>query len=185
MTCRAYLPFHRSLVLALALLLCGFVPRAGAQGHGAIAGAVTDPNGAVLQSAQIARQNSSATAFTNEQGRDYINDPAPGTYNLPITYLGLNPFNNMITVNPGQNTELNARLQVPSAQQAVVVNAGRASAEAEALNQERAADNYLQVLPVEVISSLPSANMADALGRMPSVNICGSSCLRQIGNTSV
>jgi hypothetical protein len=91
----------------------------------------------------------------------------------------------MITVNPGQNTELNARLQVPSAQQAVVVNAGRASAEAEALNQERAADNYLQVLPVEVISSLPSANMADALGRMPSVNICGSSCLRQIGNTSV
>jgi hypothetical protein len=185
MTSRAYLPFHMSLVLALALLLCGFVPRAGAQGHGVIAGAVTDPNGAILQGAQIAIQNPSVTASTNEHGRYYINDLAPGTYNLTITYLGLNPLNNMVTVNPGQTTELNARLQVPNAQQAVVVNAGRASAEAAALNVERAADNYLQFLPVEVISSLPSANMAGALGPMPSVNICGSSCLCQIGNTSV
>ena len=171
MTSRTCLPFRPSLVLALALLLCGFVPRAGAQGLGAIAGTVTDPNGAVLQGAQIAIQNPSVTASTNEQGRYYINDLAPGTYNLTITYLGLNQFNRMVTVNPGQTTKLDAGLQVPSEKQAVVVNAGRASAEAEALNVERASDNLIQVMPNEIIKSLPNANLADALGRLPSVTL--------------
>ena len=48
---------------------------------------------------------------------------------------------------------------------------GRESGEVEAINRTRAADNILQVLPAEVITSLPNANIADALGRMPSVTI--------------
>ena len=171
MSSRDYLPFRQALILALALLFCGFVSRAGAQGPGAIAGTVTDPNGAVLQGAEIAIQNPSVTASTNEQGRYYINDLAPGTYNLTITYLGLNPFNKTVTVNPGQTTKLDAPLQVPSAQQSIVVNAGRASAEADALNVERASDNLIQLMPNEIITSLPNANLADALGRLPSVTL--------------
>jgi len=53
----------------------------------------------------------------------------------------------------------------------VLVTAPRASGEAEAVNRERTADNILQVLPADVIRSLPNANMADALGRLPSVTI--------------
>jgi len=34
-----------------------------------------------------------------------------------------------------------------------------------AINRTRASDNILQVLPVEVITSLPNTNIADALGR--------------------
>jgi hypothetical protein len=49
--------------------------------------------------------------------------------------------------------------------------ARRASAEAEAINVERAADNLLQVMPDEIITSLPNANLADALGRLPSVTL--------------
>ena len=49
--------------------------------------------------------------------------------------------------------------------------AERLSAEAEAVNIERTADNIVQVLPLEVIRSLPNANMADALGRLPSVTL--------------
>src|SRR5258708_36211026 len=41
----------------------------------------------------------------------------------------------------------------------------------EAIKGERTADNFVQVLPAEVIRSLPNANMADALGRLPSVTI--------------
>jgi len=39
------------------------------------------------------------------------------------------------------------------------------------VNRERTADNVVQVLPADVIRSLPNANMADALGRLPSVTI--------------
>ncbi|HZP07296.1 MAG TPA: TonB-dependent receptor [Terracidiphilus sp.] len=166
-----YLPFRPTLVLAFALLLSGFTCQARAQEHGAITGIVTSPNGAALQGAQIAIQTPSLTASTNEQGRYYINNLAPGTYSLTITYVGLDPLKKDVTLAPGQTVDLNASLKVPSEKQAIVVNGGRASAEAEAINVERAADNLLQVMPTEIITSLPNANLADALGRLPSVTL--------------
>jgi TonB-dependent receptor len=51
------------------------------------------------------------------------------------------------------------------------VYAERVHGEAEAINRERTAENILQVLPAEVITSLPNANVADAIGRLPSVTL--------------
>jgi TonB-dependent receptor len=53
----------------------------------------------------------------------------------------------------------------------VTVTASRQFGEAEAINRERTSDNILQVLPVEIITSLPNTNIADALGRLPSVTL--------------
>jgi outer membrane cobalamin receptor len=64
-----------------------------------------------------------------------------------------------------------AKLDVEAQSLEVLVTAERASGEAEAVNRELVADNIVQVLPAEVIRSLPNANMADALGRLPSVTI--------------
>ena len=52
-----------------------------------------------------------------------------------------------------------------------MVTAERPHGEAEAINETRTADNLLQVLPAEVITSLPNANVADAIGRFPSVTL--------------
>ncbi len=158
-------------IVALALLVGGFVARVDAQAHGAISGTVTDPNGVVLQGAQIAIASPSLTASTNEQGRFYVNDLAPGAYSLAITYVGLDPLVQRVIVAPGQTANLDVHLKIPSDKEAIVVNSGRASAEAEALNIERASDNLIQVMPNKVITSLPNANLADALGRMPSVTL--------------
>ena len=62
-------------------------------------------------------------------------------------------------------------LRIPSQNAEVLVAAPRPSAEASAINIQRTADNIVQVLPSEVIRSLPNANMADALGRLPSVTL--------------
>src|SRR5260221_3975788 len=51
------------------------------------------------------------------------------------------------------------------------VAAGRPSRGAEDVNRELTADNIVQVLPADVVPSLANANMADALGRLPSVTI--------------
>jgi outer membrane cobalamin receptor len=66
---------------------------------------------------------------------------------------------------------VNLQLQVASQQQTVLVTAASASAEVEAVNEERAADNILQILPVEIITSLPSANLGNAIRRLPSVSL--------------
>lgn len=164
-------PRFRISILAFALLLCGVLPRATAQARGAIGGAITDSSGAVLQGAEISLQKPALTVSTNEQGRFFINGLTPGTYNLTITYVGLAPFTTTTTVNAGQTANVDAQLHIANQGETVVVSAARASAEAEAINVERAADNLLQVMPSEVITSLPNANLADALGRLPSVTL--------------
>jgi len=69
-----------------------------------------------------------------------------------------------VTVVAGQTANVEVKLEVESQNLQVLVTAERASGEAEAVNRERSADNILQVLPADVLRSLPNANMADALG---------------------
>ena len=158
-------------LLVFALLLWGLLPGARAQTRGAIGGTVTDQSGAVLKGAEISTESLAVTNSTNEEGRFYINDLTPGTYKLTITYVGLAPFTTQVSVNAGQTAKVDAQLRIADQSETVVVTAGRAAAEAEAINVERAADNLLQVMPNEVITSLPNANLADALGRLPSVTL--------------
>ena len=71
----------------------------------------------------------------------------------------------------GQTFHADATLQVADKSEQVEVTADRVHGEAEAINRERTALNILQVLPAEVITSLPNANVADAIGRLPSVTL--------------
>jgi TonB-dependent receptor len=90
---------------------------------------------------------------------------------MTVTYVGFSPLTKQVTVTAGQVAQVDATLKVASANEEIVVTAERAHGEAEAINRERASDNILQVLPVEVITSLPNTNIADALGRLPSVTL--------------
>jgi TonB-dependent receptor len=171
MTPRAIISLRLPYFAAFALFLCGFTLHAGAQARGSIAGTVSDPNGALLQGAVITIQTPSLSASTNEAGRYYINDLAPGSYTLTVSYFGLTELSSVVIVRAGETATLDAHLQIPSQKQSVIVTAARASAEAEALNVERASDNLVQVMPNQIITSLPNANLADALGRMPSVTL--------------
>src|SRR6202043_2991921 len=75
------------------------------------------------------------------------------------------------TLAPGQVSHVDAVMQVAGVSEEVTVSAGRQRGEAQALNRERTADNIVQVLPAEVITSLPNTNIADAVGRLPGVSL--------------
>src|SRR5262249_6470615 len=108
---------------------------------------------------------------TDVQGQFFINGLNPGTYTLTISYVGFAPFTKTVEIGDTANVSVDATLQVQSQNLEVLVTEERPSAEAAAINRERTADNIVQVLPAEVIRSLPNANMADALGRLPSVTL--------------
>lgn len=164
-----------SLLLALAgplLLSKPIQAQTPAQGgKGAITGRVTDRSGGVLQGAQISVEPVGLTAASDVQGQFFINDLVSGSYTLTVTYVGFAKFTQTVNIAPGQTASVEAKLSLQSENQEVLVNAERPSAEAEAINVQRTADNIVQVLPAEVIRSLPNANMADALGRLPSVTL--------------
>src|SRR5438046_2537352 len=164
----------RSFCGFLFFFLCALwlIPDGQAQsGKGAIAGHVTDSSGGALVGAQVTVQPKGVSVVSDARGQFFINDLEPGSYTVTVTYVGFEAFTQTVNVTAGQAANIEAKLGVESQNLEVLVTAERASGEAEAVNRERTADNVLQVLPDEVIRSLPNANMADALGRLPSVTI--------------
>src|SRR5690348_10083686 len=144
----------RAFLSALIVLLCvsTVLPQAN---KGSIAGRVTDSSGGVLQGAKIAIQPAGVNVVSNALGQFLINDLSPGDYTISISYVGFANFSNSAKVVAGQTTSLDAKLSLSSQNLQVLVTAERPAAEAEAINRERTADNILQVLPAEVIRSLP------------------------------
>jgi outer membrane receptor for ferrienterochelin and colicin len=71
----------------------------------------------------------------------------------------------------GQVAHLDAVMQVASSTEQVVVYSDRLHGEADAINRERTSPNILNVLTSDVITSLPNANIADAVGRLPGVTL--------------
>lgn len=145
---------------------------AAAQGNkGALVGHVTDSAGAVVQHARVELQPGGAVVNTDESGDFTISDLAPGDYTLTVSYVGFSIFSTRVTVGAGAPVRVNAVLQLGTQNEAVTVHADREGGEVEALDIERTADNIVQVLPADVITSLPNTNIADALGRLPSVSL--------------
>jgi TonB-dependent receptor len=160
------------------ILLCAITPllvssqTAMAQSdRGTITGHVTDSSGAVLQGAEVEVQPGTIVTKTGPRGEYFIYNLAPGTYTVTITYVGFSLFTKAAEISNGKTVTVDAQMQVSSQNDQVLVTAERPSGEAEQVNRQRTADNVVQVLTNEVITSLPNANIADAVGRLPSVTL--------------
>ena len=164
--------FRRGFSFIVAILcLFQLIPAYAQSGKGIISGAVKDSGGAVLQGAKIVLQPQIRPISTDGQGEFTVTEVTPGEYSVTISYVGFEPYMGSVIVVAGQTARIDAVLKVGSSNDEVVVTADRPRGEAEAINRTLAAENILQVLPADVIVSLPNANIADALGRMASVTI--------------
>jgi TonB-dependent receptor len=161
-----------TLVVLILALQAFLATQATAQGgKGIIAGTVKDSGGSILRSAELELQPLGRRSASDDQGHFFISDVPAGDYNLVTSYVGFATASNTIKVNAGQTTNLDVVLSVASQSDNVIVTAERVSGEAEAINIERMSDNIVQVLPERVITSLPNTNIADAVGRAPSVSL--------------
>ena len=160
--------------LYLVLFLIGLLqlPPAFAQGgKGSITGTVTDSSHAVLPGARIEIDPADRKAVTDSQGQFRISELPAGTYKVSISYVGFIPEVQSVTVSAGQVATFDAALKVSSVSDEVIVSGDRLHGEAEAINIQRTAENIVQVLPSQVITSLPNTNIADAVGRLPGVTL--------------
>jgi TonB-dependent receptor len=147
----------------------GTVP--GQKSIGNVNGRAMDPEHNALQGARVELQPTGLTAVSDSEGYFTIQGVPVGRYTLTVSYLGFSQFSAPITVTAGQPIKVDAMLQIGLVNQDVVVRGERERGEIEALNIERTADTIVEVLPTEVITSLPNTNVADALGRLPGVSL--------------
>jgi TonB-dependent receptor len=141
-----------------------------ADGNGSISGTVKDTAGAVLSGAQVVLQPGATTVVSDAQGRYLVTNLNPGSYTLTISYVGFTTSMSTVTVTTGKATPLDVTLNVGSNSQEVEVTANL-EGDAAAINEQRVSDNILDVQTDTQIQSLPNANIADAVGRMPGVTL--------------
>jgi TonB-dependent receptor len=154
--------------------LCLLVPasRLAAQAQNAvIMGTVQDASGSILVSAKITLQPTGRQTASDDQGQFRIANLPAGDYTLTASYVGFSASTTAVKLQDGQTSTINPLLQVASAADTVMVTAERLQGEAESINIERLSTNIVQVLPERVITSLPNTNIADAVGRLPSVSL--------------
>ncbi len=143
----------------------------GQNQSGSVVGTAQDSAGSVLVSAKIILEPGNQITASNDQGQFRIPNVAAGQYTLTATYVGFAPFTTKVTVVAGQSATVTAVLPVASAADSVMVTADRLQGDAEAVNIERMSANIVQILPEGTITSLPNTNIADAVGRLPSVSL--------------
>ena len=162
-----------ALLISLALAtLSALSTQAVAQaGKGAISGSISDTQGAILPGARVSIDPTDANTVSNNLGQFTITNVPAGSYTIKVSYLGFQDATSKITVVSGQMLQYTPALSPATQNQQVVVTSGRAYGDAEAINEQRTSDNILNILPAAVITSLPNANVADALGRLPGVTL--------------
>ena len=161
--CRCAFVFLTLLVLELNLSVAQ-------NDRGIITGTVKDASGAVLPGARVQIENG-PSAISDAQGQFLVSNLAPGTYKLTVSYVGFQTADTIAVLKSGAAASVDAVLQVDKTREVVTVDGDRQLGEVEAINIERTADNIVQVLPSRVITSLPNTNVADAVGRLPSVSL--------------
>ena len=144
--------------------------KAIAANTGSIAGTVKDAAGAVVQGARVTITPGGTITSTDADGSFSVRGLASGTYTVTISYVGFGDFVATVVVGQAESSILNATLALSGNLQQVEVNANL-TGDAAAINEQRTSENILNVQTDVQIQSLPNANIADVLGRMPSVTL--------------
>ena len=155
------------LFVNLSLLSAAASGQAGEKGL--ITGTVVDSGGSVVKGAQLELAPLGVTVSTDDQGAFSFPMVPAGSYTVKLSAAGFATQETKVELVAGKTAELDLKLAVGSNIEQILVTAERPHGEMEALDETRAADNIQQILPAEVIVSLPNANVADAIGRLPSV----------------
>ena len=159
------------IVLASAMAA---LPALAQAGRGTLTGTVSDAQGRALQGVQVTASSGGASTLTDAQGQFTLSGLDAGissTITVKLVYQGFQDFSQQVVLSGGQAARLDATLKIASGSESVNVYAGRQGGEVEAINRTINADNVINVLPADVITSLPNANVADAIGRLPSVTL--------------
>jgi TonB-dependent receptor len=139
--------------------------------YASVTGTVTASNHEALPGAVVKVIPTGQTAATDAHGTYMLARVKPGVYTLRVSYVGFQPYSKLITLTAGKQLSVNVVMDVASVSQQVIVKATQVQGLAEAINEERSSLHILDVLPAKVITSLPNANIADAVGRLPGVTL--------------
>jgi TonB-dependent receptor len=161
-----------NLRLHLIIPLFGWFLAGGLAYAGNIIGTVMDTNsGGFLPGASVELVGTGRTTTTNADGVYRFNNVPAGSYEIVVRYLGFDTVTDPVQVPAtGTQTVLNRMGEEIQELDAFQVE-GYLEGRIRALQQKKTSTNTMDIISADSVGSLPDRNVADALSRLPGVNI--------------
>lgn len=138
---------------------------------GAIKGRVIDSlTRETLPGATVLVTGTTLMTSTDVNGEFLLRVPA-GIVTLEVRYVGFDVYSRSITVPAEGTIEFDIQLSGNSINLNTVVITGVLQGQQRALNQQKSADNIKNVVSADQIGRFPDPNVAEALQRVPGVNV--------------
>ena len=167
----------KSTKLSLSIVMCIFIfittGVLEAQSTSKVIGRVSSvEQGEYLPGANVYLENSSIGAATDREGEFTLFKVPKGTYTLKVSYVGYEDYSAEITV-PGDGGFVGHDVQMKPTylETSDIVVYGLREGQAKALNQQKSADNIMNVIAKEQMQRFPDLNAAEVLQRVPAIAI--------------
>lgn len=161
---------RRLLLLMSAVIFCTFI---NAQNKGNISGVVKDGTGEILPGATIVVKGTTLGTATDLNGLYTLQGIPAGKCIVVVSYLGYEPLEKNLTISPGKNQSVDFVLKELSIELQGITVSGVLNEQQRALNQQKVADNLMQVVSAEQMGRFPDVNVSDALKRLSGVTSDG------------
>ena len=141
---------------------------------GGITGSVVDAStGKYLEGADVSVDSGAEQVTTGRDGRFVLNNVPSGSHTVTISYPGLEPSTNSVSVNPGQLTNLPIRLggSADVVKLAEFKVAGTKEGMAQAIAIQRAALNMKVVAAADQYGDISEGNAAEYLKFLPGIGV--------------
>ncbi len=161
-----------NLKLTLIIPLIGWF-FAGAFAHaGDIVGTVMDTNtGGFLPGASVELVGTGRTTTSNSDGVYRFNNVPSGSYEVEVRYLGFDTVIDPVEVPATGTQTVLTRMGLEIQELPAFQVEGYLEGRIRALQQKKSSTNTMDIISADSVGSLPDRNVADALSRLPGVNV--------------
>lgn len=158
-------------VLLICLLLFSSVGVMAQSGMSLLKGTIADSrNNSKLAGASIKIIGKTVETVADQNGQFLLYTTA-GKQLVQVTYLGYRDSTIEVNLHPNELLHLQVYLTSTALELSSVVVTGYMQGQAKALNQQKNADNIKNIVSSDQIGRFPDPNAAEALQRVPGVNI--------------
>ena len=124
-----------------------------------------------LTDAEVKIVGTNLAVLTDRDGTFAIRNLAPGTYQLEVSYTGLDVERRQVVLAAGQTSRQEINLTAGIYKLAAFTVAAEAEGNAAAINQQKKADFFVQAISTDTLGIVPDGNIGEFLRYVPGIQV--------------
>ena len=171
---RARVPASFATLFAFSLVVCALPSPVSAQtsGTGSIMGTVANSSTRLfLNEAEVKIAGTNTAVLTDRDGTFALTGLKPGSYELMVSYTGLDAEHRSVTVTAGTVAKQEFNLTSSIYKMDAFVVASQVEGNAAEINKQKNADHFMESISADSLGSVPDGNIGEFLRYMPGIQV--------------